>query len=166
MTTIQGGASIEFGGLELEGFTFEGPAGIRFVSDACGGTIRDCVFEGDGTGTAVQVGYDIEYISASLFDCTIRNMQSGVRTGWEASASVHGCHFENNGTLTDFNVEEMKDKFHESLKQGKQVAEQMQKETGEKDILVTIEKLDRLKDSGTITEKEFEKTKKELLKKL
>jgi hypothetical protein len=57
----------------------------------------------------------------------------------------------------------VKESFQDYLKKGKGVAEEMKDKTGKEDILKTIGKLDTLRKSGAITEREFEKTKKELL---
>ena len=60
----------------------------------------------------------------------------------------------------------MKKKFEEFLNIGKKVAKDQQKNENKNDILATIEKLKELKDKGTISEEEFEKSKTELLGKL
>ena len=60
----------------------------------------------------------------------------------------------------------MKEKFEEFLNIGKKVAKDQQKNKNKNDILATIEKLKELKDKGTISEEEFEKSKTELLGKL
>ena len=60
----------------------------------------------------------------------------------------------------------MKGKFEEFLNIGKNVAKEQQKNENKNDILATIEKLKELKDKGTISEEEFEKSKTELLGKL
>lgn len=80
-----------------------------------------------------------------------------------ALGKVFDQHFIKRGTLENFDVEEMKEGFQDYLKKGKNVAQEMKDKTGKEDVLKTIEKLDALRKSGTITEREFEKTKKELL---
>lgn len=83
-----------------------------------------------------------------------------------AIGKVFQSHFENGGNFFDFNVRSMKEKFEEFLNIGKKVAKDQQKNKNKNDILATIEKLKELKDKGTISEEEFEKSKTELLGKL
>jgi uncharacterized protein (DUF697 family) len=83
-----------------------------------------------------------------------------------ALGKVFDQHFNKRGTLDNFDVEEMKESFQDYLKKGKGIAQEMKDTTGKEDVLKTIEKLDTLRKSGAITEREFEKTKKELLGRL
>jgi len=59
-----------------------------------------------------------------------------------------------------------KKKFKDFFQKGKGVAEELRKNPNREDILDTIAKLQELKESGAISEKEYESTKKELLAKL
>ena len=75
-------------------------------------------------------------------------------------------HFEENGTFFNVDLDKMKAQFRSLFEKGKDVAEKMKNDQSEDEIMATIEKLKKLKDSGAITEKEFESSKKELLDKL
>jgi len=83
-----------------------------------------------------------------------------------ALGKVFQSHFDEQGTMFDFNVDKMKDRFKSFMERGKKVAEDINENRSEDDILATIEKLKALKDKGAISEEEFEKSKKDLLAKL
>ncbi len=83
-----------------------------------------------------------------------------------ALGRIFDSHFADNSSLSNFNLELMKKKYNELLKVGKDFANDMKKELKKGDIFETIEKLNKLKESGAITEKDFEKTKKDLLAKI
>ena len=103
-----------------------------------------------GIGTVLGIGSMAVFAGASTF----------------ALGKVFEHHFKEGGNLFDFNVEGMKEKFRDFFKRGKNVAEEMRKNPNREDIVNTIAKLEELKNSKTITEEEFENTKKELLEKL
>lgn len=103
-----------------------------------------------GIGTILGIGSQVVLSGATTF----------------AVGKIFQSHFQNNGTLFDFNVDSMKIKFEEFLNIGKRVAEKKEKEQSEDDIILTIEKIKTLMDKGIISKEEFEKTKKELLNKL
>ncbi len=83
-----------------------------------------------------------------------------------AIGKVFQSHFESGGNFFNFNVKKMKGEFEESLDIGKKVAKDRKNKASKDDILAAIEKLKELKDKGTISEEEFEKSKTELLRKL
>lgn len=83
-----------------------------------------------------------------------------------ALGQIFNAHFSENKDLFDFNVEQMKKKYEEYLEKGKKVAQNLKKESESEDGLDTIEKLHKLKESGAISEEEFEKTKQSILDKL
>ncbi len=103
-----------------------------------------------GIGTILGIGSMAVFAGASTF----------------ALGKIFEHHFKEGGTLFDFDVEAMKDKFRDFFKRGKRVAEEIRKNPEREDIVETIAKLQELKNSGAITEKEYESTKKELLAKL
>jgi uncharacterized protein (DUF697 family) len=83
-------------------------------------------------------------------------------------------HFENGGDLSDLNAEHFKDYFEEQLEVGKKFAQNL-KETktssagsksapsSEDDIMLRIKELADLRDSGIITDSEFQKLKNEII---
>ncbi len=75
-------------------------------------------------------------------------------------------HFRNNGNLDDFNVSEVTRRYKDFFERGKKVAKEKEQKMNDDEILATIEKLNKLKESGTISEEEFNKTKKDLLARL
>jgi len=75
-------------------------------------------------------------------------------------------HFQRNGDFINVNIDEMKSQFQDLLKKGKEIAEKTKKKQSKDDIFATISRLKDLKDSGAITDEEFEKTKASLLKKI
>lgn len=83
-----------------------------------------------------------------------------------ALGKVFEHHFKEGGDLFNLDVDTWKEKFKDFFNRGKNVAEEMRKKPDREDIVQTIEKLQQLKESGAITEKEYESTKKELLEKL
>ena len=103
-----------------------------------------------GVGTVLGIGSMAVFAGASTF----------------ALGKVFEHHFKEGGNLFDFDVDAMKEKFKDFFKRGKTVAEEIRKNPNREDIVETISKLQELKNSGAITEEEFEKTKKELLAKL
>ncbi len=103
-----------------------------------------------GIGTILGVGSMAVFAGASTY----------------ALGKIFERHFKEGGDLFDFDVEAVKAKFADFFKRGKKVAAEMKKNPDREDIVETIRKLQELQESGTITEAEFESTKKELLKKL
>ena len=103
-----------------------------------------------GVGTAVGISAQILLAGASTY----------------ALGKVFESHFSGNNTLNDFNMDTMKKKYNDLLDKGKEFAEGLKSNLGSDDVFETIEKLKKLKDSGVITEDDFEKTKKELLRKI
>jgi uncharacterized protein (DUF697 family) len=83
-------------------------------------------------------------------------------------------HFENGGDLSNLNAENFKDYFEEQLEVGKKFAQNI-KETkmnsgapksassNEDDLLLRIKELADLRDSGIITDIEFQKLKNEII---
>ena len=103
-----------------------------------------------GVGTLIGIGAQVIFAGGSTY----------------ALGKVFEQHFSNNKTLADFNTEKMKEKYDDFLKKGKKIAKDLKNDMKKDDIFNTIEKLKKLKDTGAITEKDFEKSKKDLLDKL
>ena len=83
-----------------------------------------------------------------------------------ALAKVFDTHFSSNDSLSNFDIEKMKKKYRELLENGKEFAKNLKDNLKNEDTFETIEKLKKLRDNGAITDKDFEKTKKELLDKI
>jgi len=83
-----------------------------------------------------------------------------------ALGKIFESHFSADGDLFTLETDAVKQKYKEFLKKGKDFASGLRKEGDGEDVLATIEKLQGLKESGAISEEEFQKTKKELLKKI
>lgn len=100
-----------------------------------------------GIGTLLGIGSQVVFSGASTY----------------AIGMVSNNHFKKNGTLFDFDIEKMKKPFKDAFEAGKDFAKKIQNEKNEDDVLETIKKLKAMKDSGVISDKEFEVTKKKLL---
>mgnify|MGYP006301229083 FL=1 len=103
-----------------------------------------------GIGTILGIGSQAVLAGASTY----------------ALGRVFSYHFARGGNVFDFDVDTMRNMFRDFFRSGKTVARNMRKKPGRTDILDTLDKLKELKDSGAITQKEYEETKKELLEKL
>ena len=75
-------------------------------------------------------------------------------------------HFANNGTLDSLNTEKVKAKYKEYVEKGREYAKDIKKNFSKDDVFSTIEKLKELKDSGAISEEEFESLRDKLQKKM
>lgn len=114
----------------------------------------------------------------------------GAAMGVMAGASTYAlgeifkAHFEAGGDLMNIDMDWMKQRFEENLEKGKEVAENLKKEADEQkkrdvngsgksapnpapdeddDILVRLKKLGELKESGVISDEEFNQMKKKLI---
>jgi uncharacterized protein (DUF697 family) len=103
-----------------------------------------------GVGTWLGVTFQVILAGASTY----------------ALGQLFNNHFSSKGNLFDFDTEAMKKKYEEYVEKGKKVAENLYKEQKSSDNLDTIEKLHKLKESGAITEEEFEKAKQSILDKI
>jgi uncharacterized protein (DUF697 family) len=83
-----------------------------------------------------------------------------------ALGKVFDSHFSENRSLVDFDTESMKKKYKQFMEKGKKITKDLKKKQKTEDVFATIEKLKALKESGAITEKDFERTKKDLLDKI
>lgn len=103
-----------------------------------------------GVGTLLGVGSQVVLAGASTY----------------AVGKAFQAHFEEDGSMFNVNLDKMRDRFREFMEKGKSVAADMQRKGKDEDVFSRIEKLKALRDSGAITEEEFEKTKADLLARL
>ena len=100
-----------------------------------------------------------------------------------ALGEVFKKHFETGGTFLDFDTERLSKMYREKFEKGKKVAEEIRKEQAQKeatikkattmnmendadeDVISKLKKLGELKESGVISEQEFEDMKKKLIDK-
>lgn len=97
-----------------------------------------------------------------------------------ALGQVFRTHFETGGTLLDFDIERLRRKYDEWFEKGKEYARRVKEEQEAKQpdtetpvtkktsvgFVEELKSLSDLKEKGDITEKEFEKLKKKLIKNL
>ncbi len=83
-----------------------------------------------------------------------------------AIGHVFKSHFSKDGSLSDFNVDSVKDMYNSFYEKGKDVAKDLKSKFKKEDSTATLEKLKELKDKGLITDEEFEATKKSILEKM
>lgn len=100
-----------------------------------------------GIGTILGIGTQVVLSGASTY----------------ALGNIFDNHFSQGGTLLNFNTDKVKTKYNELLDRGKKMARKLKKELKKDDTYRTLEKLKALKENGSITEQEYETTKKKLL---
>lgn len=83
-----------------------------------------------------------------------------------ALGKLFDSHFANNGTLDTLNTDAVKAQYKEFVEKGKQYARDLKNSFSKDDVFSTIDKLKQLKDSGAISEAEYESLKEKLLKKV
>ena len=103
-----------------------------------------------GIGTAAGISAQIILAGASSY----------------ALGKVFDAHFSGSKSLDDFNLDGMKKKYRHMMGKGKEFAKNLKSAMKQDDVFETIEKLKKLKDNGSITKEDFERTKKELLRKV
>lgn len=84
-----------------------------------------------------------------------------------ALGKMFSRHFANGGTLEDFDIKTSKKVYEDELKNGKKVAEVVQKEQPDdtNDLVTKLIKLAELKDAGVLSDAEFQQMKGKLLDK-
>lgn len=84
-----------------------------------------------------------------------------------ALGKMFSRHFANGGTLEDFDIKSSKKVYEDELKNGKKVAEVVQKEQPDEtnDLFTKLKKLAELKDVGVLSDAEFQQMKGKLLDK-
>lgn len=89
-----------------------------------------------------------------------------------ALGEVFKLHFNSGGTFLDFDVTRLKRMYDEKFEKGKEVAEEIRKQqedlshkskVASDDPIYRLKELNGLKESGTITDEEFEILKKKLI---
>jgi uncharacterized protein (DUF697 family) len=89
-----------------------------------------------------------------------------------ALGEVFKKHFEQGGTILDFDMDRLRKMYDEKFEKGKKVAQEMKKEQEEKkgkasengdDPVAKLKELARLKEEGLITDAEYEKMKKKVI---
>lgn len=136
------------------GAAYDNDAGKSLITSLAGATLArlgaSAIKAIPGVGTVMGIGAQVILSGASTY----------------ALGRVFDSHFSGRGSIFDVNVESMKKAYQDMLEKGREVASGLRKSSGNGDIPGTIEKLRALRDSGAITEEEFEQTKKKLLEKL
>jgi uncharacterized protein (DUF697 family) len=84
-----------------------------------------------------------------------------------ALGKMFSRHFANGGTLEDFDIKSSKKVYEDELKNGKKVAEVVQKEQPDEtnDLVTKLKKLAELKDAGVLSDAEFQQMKGKILDK-
>lgn len=103
-----------------------------------------------GVGSLLGIGSQVVLAGASTY----------------AVGKVFDDHFSRGGTLANFEAGSWRGAFDRFFAGGRSVAERMRKKQGSDDVVGTLAKLKELKDSGAISEQEYEETKASLLQKL
>ena len=127
-------------------------------------------------------------IVGSIIGGVTNSMMAGASTF--ALGEVFKIHFETGGTILDFDTKRLKKMYSEKFEKGKKVAEELRKQQAAKKkameeaaadvveeevldlndtqtsgaaILAKLKELSEMKDSGIITDEEFERMKKKLI---
>jgi uncharacterized protein (DUF697 family) len=136
------------------GAQYDQDAGKSFVSSLAGATLArlgaSAVKAIPGVGTLVGISAQVALSGASTY----------------ALGKIFDAHFSNKGSIFDINAERLKAKYEELLEKGKEVVRGLADEKKAEDIPATIAKLKELRDSGAISEEDFERTKNKLLDKM
>jgi uncharacterized protein (DUF697 family) len=101
-------------------------------------------------GTVLGVGAQVVLAGASTY----------------ALGELFKDHFREGGRLETFDFELLRDKFRELFKEGRFMARRMRSEPEDERVMRTLEKLSDLKEKGSITAAEYERSKERLLSKL
>ncbi len=136
------------------GAQYDQDSGKSLVSSLVGATLArmgaSAVKMIPGIGTVLGISTQVLLSGASTY----------------ALGKIFDGHFSNRGSIFDLNANDVKAKYEELLQKGKDVVQGLKKEKKDEDIPATIAKLKELRESGAITEAEFEATKKKLLEKM
>ena len=103
-----------------------------------------------GVGTLLGVGSQVIMSGATTY----------------ALGKLFDSHFSCGKGLDSINLDSAKRQYNELLDKGKEYAKDLKKTFSKDDVFQTIEKLSQLKESGSITEDEFQRTKEKLLNKI
>jgi len=103
----------------------------------------------------------------SILGGVAMSVMSGAST--YALGEVFKAHFETGGTILDFEPERLKKFYNEKFEKGKDIAKKMKededlkKNQHKKDPITLIKELNDLRESGAISQEEFERLKKQVL---
>lgn len=136
------------------GAQYDQDAGKSFVSSLAGATLArlgaSAVKAIPGVGTIIGISAQVALSGASTY----------------ALGKIFDAHFSNRGSIFDISAQQVKAKYEELLEKGKEVVRGLAEEKKAEDIPATIAKLKELRDSGAISEEDFERTKNKLLEKM
>lgn len=139
---------------DQHGVPYDANRGKSFAGALAGATLArlgaSVVKSLPGVGTIIGVGTQVVLSGASTY----------------ALGSLFDRHFSEGGTLIDFNVDRLRERYDHLVTEGKQLAKKIGDELRGDDVAATVEKLKSLHDRGVITDAEFETTKARLLDKL
>lgn len=136
------------------GVQYDQDAGKSFVSSLTGATLArlgaSAIKAIPGVGTIIGISAQVALSGASTY----------------ALGKIFDAHFSNKGSIFDISALSVKAKYEELLEKGKEVVKNLVDDKKAEDIPATIAKLKELRDSGAITEEDFERTKNKLLEKM
>ncbi|MCB1157290.1 MAG: DUF697 domain-containing protein [Leptospiraceae bacterium] len=136
------------------GQEFDKDLGKSFASSLAGATLgrlgASAIKALPGVGTWIGITSQMAMAGASTY----------------ALGHIFNSHFANKGTIFNFDADSVKKKYEEYLEKSKGLIENLKNEYKKEDQLATIEKLHKLKESGAISEEEFEQAKKSILDKI
>jgi len=124
---------------------------------------------------AALTGTTLARIGASLLKAVpgLGTVLGGVSMSIMSGASTYAVgrvasrQLKKHGTLFDIDVAWARKTYEEEFEEGKRVAKDLEgKEDDARDVFEKLEKLGKLRDSGVLTEAEFEAKKAELLEKI
>jgi len=147
---------------EVYNVPFDNDKGKSIVTSLAGASLAHM-----GGATAGRIGASVLKsipLVGTFLGVSTQVVLSGATT--YAIGKAFDLHFSKDGTFVDFKAEEIKKSFDEFFQKGKEIVEKLKKDTKDEDALDTIEKLNKLKESGAITKKEFEDAKKKILEKI
>ncbi|MCB1192538.1 MAG: DUF697 domain-containing protein [Leptospiraceae bacterium] len=100
----------------------------------------------------------------TLIGITAQILLAGAST--YALGEIFKEHFSGKGTMFNFNLDGVKERYKNFYEKGKKVASKMYETSKLDDIYAQIEKLSKLKDIGAISREEYEEGKRKLLDKI
>ncbi len=136
------------------GAQYDHDAGKSLVSSLAGATLArvgaSAIKAIPGVGTIIGISAQVAFSGASTY----------------ALGKIFDAHFSNKNSIFDISAQSVKAKYEELLEKGKEVVRGLADEKKTEDIPATIAKLKELRDSGAISEEDFERAKNKLLEKL
>ena len=149
---------------------YEETSGKAFVGALTGTTLARIA--ASSVGSIFKV---IPVIGSALGGATVAAF-AGATT--YAIGQVIAQHFDSGGSILDFDSEELKDFYEEQVEKGKEVVEEWQntieetleevttstEDIFENELETKLAKLEELKEAGLVTETEYKRIKKRILK--